>query len=215
MIELKDGYIEVKYNGYTGIAYGYSSFSVRDPQGKEIFHTEFTTNEIKTQEEALKYLKDTLVIIGRLAQPQTEEKAPEKEEPPVMCDYVRGLIDAWNVARNLTSPETGGMYENDKKIVFGYTSSDKILRTLSAQEALAKFERWQNYKYDIQPGDEVVFETMEKRTIKCVITCIYGDKYGYVDEDGHCGAFDGICFEKTGKKYPSINHIIDELAGRL
>lgn len=208
MIDKKTGNIVVEYNGYTGIAYGHSSYIVRDSKGNEIFHTGFTTESIDTEEKALKYLKDTLVTLDRLRQ-------PEKEEPPAMCDYVRGLIDAWNVARNLTSPETGGMYENDKRIVFGYTSSDKILRTLSAQEALAKFERWQNYKYDIQPGDEVVFETMEKRTIKCVITCIYGDKYGYVDEDGHCGAFDGICFEKTGKTHPGIIHVINELAGRL
>ena len=79
MIELKDSHIEVKYNGYTGIAYGYSSFSVRNPQGKEIFHTGFTTNEIRTEEEALKYLKETLMMLGHLRRPRSV-RAPEEGE---------------------------------------------------------------------------------------------------------------------------------------
>ena len=204
MIDKKTGNIIVEYNGYTGIAFGHSSYIVRDSKGNEIFHTGFTTNEIRTEEEALEYLKETLVMLDHLRRPQSEE------DTPVMCDYIKGVEDAWHVARQLTSPETGGLYENDKALAFGYRSSDKILRTLSGQ-----FRTWQNYKNDIHIGDEVFFVTEAQRTVKCVLTCIEGDRYGYVDEDGHCGAFQGRCFEKTGKTHPGIIHVINELAGRL
>lgn len=209
MIDKKTGNIVVEYNGYTGIAFGHSSYIVRDSKGNEIFHTGFTTNEIRTEEEALEYLKETLVMLDHLRRPQSEE------DTPVMCDYIKGVEDAWHVARQLTSPDTGGLYENDKALAFGYRSSDKILRTLSGQEALQKFRTWQNYKNDIHIGDEVFFVTEAQRTVKCVLTCIEGDRYGYVDEDGHCGAFQGRCFEKTGKTHPGIIHVINELAGRL
>lgn len=33
--------IKAEYKGYTGYAYGYSSFAVRDKNDKEIFHTGF------------------------------------------------------------------------------------------------------------------------------------------------------------------------------
>ena len=209
MINAKEQTIEVKYNGYTGTAYGYSSYSVRDPQGREIFHTGFTTNEIRTEKEALEYLKETLVTLELLKEPQQEEEAP------VMCDYIRGVEDAWHIARQLTSPDTGGLYESDKAFIFGYRSSDKILRTLSGQEALEKYRSWQTHKEAVYCGDEVIFETEAQRTIKAVITCIEGDRYGYVDEDGHCGAIQGQCFKKTGRTHPGIIHTIDTLAGRI
>ncbi|MBO5620547.1 MAG: hypothetical protein J5959_02845, partial [Butyrivibrio sp.] len=62
MIDKKTGNIIVEYNGYTGIAFGHSSYIVRDSKGNEIFHTGFTTNEIRTEEEALEDLKETRVM---------------------------------------------------------------------------------------------------------------------------------------------------------
>ena len=135
MIDKKTGNIVVEYNGYTGIACGYSSYVVRDSEGKEIFHTGFTTEKIDTEEKALEYLKDTLVMLDDLK---------NKEDATAMCDYVRGLYDAWEVAGLLVHPSYNGALSGElKEKIFGFRDSDKILRNLNAQEAV---EKWKNFK---------------------------------------------------------------------
>lgn len=58
--------IKAEYNGYTGYAYGVSSFSVRDKNDREIFHTGFCTNRPQTEAECLEYLKETLDLLSTL-----------------------------------------------------------------------------------------------------------------------------------------------------
>lgn len=58
--------ITAEYNGYTGCAYGVSSFSVKDEEGREIFHTGFLSKRPANKAECLRELKDTLELIGIL-----------------------------------------------------------------------------------------------------------------------------------------------------
>ncbi len=58
--------IKAEYNGYTGYAYGVSSFSVRDKNNREIFHTGFCNKRPQTEAECLEYLKETLDLLDTL-----------------------------------------------------------------------------------------------------------------------------------------------------
>ncbi len=57
--------IEANWNGYTGIAYGARSFSLRK-DGKEIFHTAFLDKRPTTKEECIEEIKDTVEILKAL-----------------------------------------------------------------------------------------------------------------------------------------------------
>ena len=61
-----NGTIKAEYNGYTGYAYGVSSFSIRDKDNHEILHTGFCTERPQTEAECLEYLKDTLDLLDTL-----------------------------------------------------------------------------------------------------------------------------------------------------
>lgn len=58
--------IKAEYKGYTGYAYGYSSFAVRDKNDKEIFHTGFLKKRPTNEAECLQTLKETLSLIESL-----------------------------------------------------------------------------------------------------------------------------------------------------
>lgn len=58
--------IKVEYNGYTGYAYGVSSFSIRNKNDKEIFHTAFLRNRPTNKAECLQTLKEMLDLIKTL-----------------------------------------------------------------------------------------------------------------------------------------------------
>ena len=58
--------IKVEYNGYAGYAYGVSSFSIRDKNDKEIFHTGFLRKKPTNEAECLQILKDMLNMLKTL-----------------------------------------------------------------------------------------------------------------------------------------------------
>ena len=58
--------IKAEYNGYTGYAYGVSSFSIRDKNDKEIFHTGFLTKKPTNEAECLQTLKEMLDLLKTL-----------------------------------------------------------------------------------------------------------------------------------------------------
>ncbi len=60
--------IKVEYNGYTGYAYGVSSFSIRDKNDKEIFHTGFLTKRPTNEAECLQTLKEMLDLLKTLSE---------------------------------------------------------------------------------------------------------------------------------------------------
>ena len=58
--------IKAEFDGYTGYAYGVSSFSIRDKNDKEIFHTGFLRKRPTNEAECLQTLKETLSLIESL-----------------------------------------------------------------------------------------------------------------------------------------------------
>ncbi len=197
--------IIVTYKGYTGKAYGVSSYSIYGPEGKEIYHTGYTTEDIENEGQALIYLKETLKFL--------EESHPSKSLP-MMCDYEKGLREGWELARLLRNPENGGLYTDDRQKIFGYRESDKILTELEAPEALSRYYGYMREKENVHEGDEVTYVGEDGRMKRYVITTVQGDNYGWMDEDGHTGCFQGMMFKKTGRSFPQITYLKDALSFR-
>jgi hypothetical protein len=197
--------IEVTYNGYLGIAYGVSSYSIRNPEGKEILHTGFTTFPVDTEEKALEYLKESLETL-KMLQP--------KQDVTRECDYVKGLHDAWNIAKLLRHPSyPGALYDKEKEKIFGFRESDQILTHVDPVEALERFNKFKAEKASINPGDEVIYtDPTEGHTKRYVITCVENDRYGWIDEEGHTGCFNGRMFHKTGRFFPEIEKIKEAMS---
>lgn len=197
--------IEVTYNGYLGIAYGVSSYSIRNPEGKEILHTGFTTFPVDTEEKALEYLKESLETLKMLQPNQDVTKE---------CDYVKGLHDAWNIAKLLRHPSyPGALYDKEKEKIFGFRESDQILTHVDPVEALERFNKFKAEKASINPGDEVIYtDPTEGHTKRYVITCVENDRYGWIDEEGHTGCFDGRMFHKTGRFFPEIEKLKEAMS---
>ena len=197
--------IEVTYNGYLGIAYGVSSYSIRNPEGKEILHTGFTTFPVDTEEKALEYLKESLETLKMLQPNQDVTKE---------CDYVKGLHDAWNIAKLLRHPSyPGALYDKEKEKIFGFRESDQILTHVDPVEALERFNKFKAEKASINPGDEVIYtDPTEGHTKRYVITCVENDRYGWIDEEGHTGCFDGRMFHKTGRFFPEIKKLKEAMS---
>lgn len=59
-------------NGYKGILYGRSSFSIRDKNGKEVFHTGF--RKINTYEELVKEVEEFPKFLEILFSADLEEE---------------------------------------------------------------------------------------------------------------------------------------------
>ena len=197
--------IEVTYNGYLGIAYGVSSYSIRNPEGKEILHTGFTTFPVDTEEKALEYLKESLETL-KMLQP--------KQDVTKECDYVKGLHDAWNIAKLLRHPSyPGALYDKEKEKIFGFRESDQILTHVDPVEALERFNKFKAENASINPGDEVIYtDPTEGHTKRYVITCVENDRYGWIDEEGHTGCFDGRMFHKTGRFFPEIKKLKEAMS---
>ncbi len=69
--------IKVTYDGYTGIAYGRSSYVVRDKAGKMIYHTGFLHKRPMTEEECLEELKSILDLLEMIKREKWEGKDSE------------------------------------------------------------------------------------------------------------------------------------------
>ena len=65
--------IKTEYEGYTGYAYGASSFSLRDSSHREIFHTGFCTKRPQNEEECLEFTKRTLKLLHILREAEHDE----------------------------------------------------------------------------------------------------------------------------------------------
>lgn len=54
------------YNGYEGIAYGKRSFSVKNSEGREIFHTGSCTKRPQNKDDVIESIKTVLSILNTL-----------------------------------------------------------------------------------------------------------------------------------------------------
>lgn len=64
--------VSATYNGYLGIAYGRSSFEVRDPFGNMVYHTGFLNERPTNEEECLQELKEALELIEKIRKQEAQ-----------------------------------------------------------------------------------------------------------------------------------------------
>lgn len=200
--------ISVTYKGYLGTAYDVSSYVIKDPAGREIFHTGFTTNPVDDEKKALEYLKDTLNMLEMF------EERPIQYDEEEEDDFTKGMREAWNLARLLRKPLYPGSLRDDlKEKIFGFREADQIFTHVDPVEALERFNKFKAEKASINPGDEVIYtDPTEGHTKRYVITCVENDRYGWIDEEGHTGCFDGRMFHKTGRFFPEIKKLKEAMS---
>ena len=116
--------------------------------------------------------------------------------------YENGLNDAWETARTLWNTP-------NRKEIFGHTTFNIILTTLTAQEAIEKIRQYERGKEEqIQIGDEVIATSG-----KAVIVGINydKDKARYIYPDSTLG-FDNICnLSKTSRHFPEIAEVLQKM----
>ena len=123
--------------------------------------------------------------------------------------YEDGLNDAWDCARKIVlMPCAGGFTVEEICRIFGNTN---VLTNLTASEAVAKFKAYEEQENEIHVGDEVVSDAFDEKGIVTHIT----DK-GCVSLI--CGMKSMIStgldkIHKTGKSYPQIDEILEQLNG--
>ena len=126
--------------------------------------------------------------------------------------YIKGLNDAWELARKIVlDVSEGGMPERDMISMFGekWTVSD-ILKNYTPQEALAKLEAYEKEQNKIKAG--YIYEIMGKF---CAVVQVdeFNKEYHIIWCDGGTDKipFDApIGFKKTGK-HIDIQSLLEQI----
>ena len=63
-----------------------------------------------------------------------------------------GLYTAWDVARKLRHPSYSGVFQDERKEIFGYENADDVLTNLSAAEALLAVHEYGKRKAEKESG---------------------------------------------------------------
>ena len=116
-----------------------------------------------------------------------------------MESYQKGLSDAWEAARTLWNTP-------NRKEIFGNTTFNTALMTLTAQEVIEKIRAYEQAQKDIQVGDEI-----EVVSGKAVVVYVDKHKVRYVYSNG-VYAFDYIDkVTKTGRHFPEIAEVLRKM----
>ena len=128
------------------------------------------------------------------------------EEGKENRDYQKGLDDAWEIARKIIEYN-----ESECKQVFGTVLWSHIICGLSASEAKAKIEAWEQKQKEadeIKVGDEVVWDDA-----KYIVTAVL-EAYGEVSLVNSSGesvyALTEQC-NKTGRHFNGIAEVLKQM----
>lgn len=117
--------------------------------------------------------------------------------------YQKGLKDAWEAARTLWNTP-------NRKEIFGHTTFNTVLTTLTAQETIEKIRQYEQEKEEqIQVGDEV--NAPFGKAIVVNIDSV-AEKIWLVYADGH-GGFEYFkdAPTKTGRHFPEIAEVLQKM----
>lgn len=122
--------------------------------------------------------------------------------------YKRGLADAWETARTLWNTP-------NRKEIFGNTTFNTVLTTLTAQEAIEKIRQYEQEKEEIKVGDEVIPRETEYDDM--IVTRLWKDDYDSdcidaIGFDGRISSFLVSRVSKTGKHY-EIATVLEKMRG--
>ena len=106
------------------------------------FFTAEQTEDIKKREEAA-YRKG--YEAGMMMQHPDKKDAYD-------CGFEVGLSTAWDVARKLRHPSYSGVFQEERKEIFGYENADDVLTNLNAAEALLAVHKYGKRKAEKESG---------------------------------------------------------------
>ena len=117
--------------------------------------------------------------------------------------YRCGLNDAWNAARTLWNTP-------NRKEIFGHTTFNTVLTTLTAQETIEKIRQYDHEKEErIQVGDEI--EAVSGKAVVVYVDDVDEHKVRYVYSNG-VYAFNYIDkVTKTGRHFPEIAEVFAKM----
>jgi len=153
---------------------------------------EYGANFIKPSEmwkEIKPKIDEMLMVVNNI---ETQAEKAQEEA------YQKGLSDAWDAARTLWNTP-------NRKEIFGHTTFNTVLTTLTAQEAIEKIRQYEQEKEEqIQVGDEVTPRETEYDDM--IVTRLWKDDYDSdcidaIGFDGRIGSFLVSRVSKTGKHY--------------
>ena len=115
-----------------------------------------------------------------------------------------GLIEAWELMKKI-------VFEQDPHVmvdILGGMTFGEVLLNNTPQEAIAKLKAYEEEKYRIRVGDEVV---SKNSSIKFIVTNIDGETVTMLSSDGQCAITHMIeSFKRTGKRF-DIQTILKEI----
>lgn len=123
--------------------------------------------------------------------------------------YNQGLNDAWELARKIVlTTEMGGICYDDFKKIFGVGNFVSVLRTMTAQQALAKIDAYEKSQ-QIQVGDVV---KVKDETYEFVVTALNGMGVQGIGSTGNIFTVSQKGVEKTGR-HIDIEHLLEQIRG--
>lgn len=115
--------------------------------------------------------------------------------------------EAWEAARTLWNTPK-------RKEIFGYTSFNTALMTLTAQETIEKIRQYEQEKEEeIQVGDEV--KSIERGWTAVVVRISNDDSLILMDSNGAIAdAYNKTMFVKTGRHFSEIAEVLTKMRGK-
>ena len=148
----------------------------------------------------------TAYVCSAIGTPYTE---PDMEQVRKEA-YQHGLSDAWETARTLWNTP-------NRKEIFGHTTFNIILTTLTAQEAIEKIRQYEQEKEEIKVGDEVKSGNERYVVLQKYLNNIdepMAVLFNRRDEEisfFHLYNGNGAIFEKTGRHFPEIAEVLQKM----
>lgn len=119
--------------------------------------------------------------------------------------YQKGLSDAWDAARTLWNTP-------NRKEIFGHTTFNTVLTTLTAQETIEKIRQYEQEKEEeIQVGDEVATDAGNRASV------LYenpdGTQVFVFKSDGTAAWWTKSALHRTGRNFFEIATVLEKMRG--
>lgn len=124
-------------------------------------------------------------------------------------EYKRGLEDAWNAVRKLsTYPKDGGLNQKEAFDMFNVSDYHDLFLTYTAMEVIDKLNAYESEKADFRVGDEVIY----KDGSIGILTAKANNYYYFLWSNGTSSSFPvedlKADFNKTGRNYSSFEGLL-------
>jgi len=125
------------------------------------------------------------------------------------ASYQEGLNDAWEAARTLWNTP-------NRKEIFGHTTFNTVLTTLTAQETIEKIRQYEQEKdAEIKVGDEVIPHHITADSTPVIVTRKWKDDYNQdaihtIGYDGRTNCFLEEHVKKTGRHF-EIAEVLEKM----